>query len=382
MNIVFIVVCKFPYGDASSIRALNLCKIFKQLGHSIHVISDFPSSEEADVASICDYEHCVGKMPPAGRRSIVAKTSLNKLSEYIKNNNVDLLVMNAKQDRFRNMIELCHENGIKVIVENCEWYHYSNFKLKLLDIRYWKNQKMLKKHFSKADGFISISRLLDEHNKSFGIPSVRVPTIMDTNEFDCTRKIGNGRIKIIYAGNPGKSKEFLMPVFQAFLRKPEFSNRIEFHIYGPDEKAVIYNLQGDSRIISKTSKSIFIHGRVPQLKMPAIMRDADYMLFLRPNRLSSNAGFPTKFGESMAVGTPVISNDTGDIGLYLKDKVNGFLLQDYSVDSICSVFEQILDLSKEQYINIRKNTRTTAERYFDYRSYVEEVDHLIHKITL
>lgn len=376
MNIVFIVVCKFPYGDASSIRALNLCKIFKEQGHSIHVISDFPSSEKAEISNICTSEHCVEKMPPVWKRSVVAKTSINKLTNYLEHNHVDVLIMNAKQDRFCAIVDICHSKGVKVIVENCEWYHFSNYKLKLLDIRYWRNQKMLKKHFAKADGFISISRLLDEHNKSLNKASVRVPTIMDVQEFECNSRIKNDKITIIYAGNPGKSKEFLLPVFQAFSKRLDYRKKMEFHIYGPDENVVKYNLGKYSSIINEVNDCIFIHGRVPQLQMPEIMKNADYLLFLRPNRLSSNAGFPTKFGESMAVGTPVISNDTGDIGLYLKNKENGFLLTDYSVESVCDAFDKLLELSENEYVTIRKNARNTAETYFDYRAYLKEIDTL------
>ena len=64
MKIVFIVGCKFPYGDASSVRAMNLCKVFKEAGHDIHVISDFPSEKAAGNVDICSYEcHRLGSVP-------------------------------------------------------------------------------------------------------------------------------------------------------------------------------------------------------------------------------------------------------------------------------------------------------------------------------
>ena len=75
----------------------------------------------------------------------------------------------------------------------------------------------------------------------------------------------------------------------------------------------------------------------------------------------------------MAVGTPVITNDTGDIGMYLHDKKNGFLLENGCVEEIFNAFNTIVSLNDFQYENMRKCVRKTAEESFYYRIYLEKM---------
>ena len=230
--------------------------------------------------------------------------------------------------------------------------------------------------FKSADGFISISRLLNEHNKSFGKKSVRIPTIMDVQNMDYSTEVNNDKINIIYTGNTGRSKEFLKPVFSTFSKYKYLAERIEFNIYGPDRSAVIANI-GDKDLVDENNECIHIHGKVPQNSIPIVMQNADFLLFIRPNRRSSNAGFPTKFGESMTAGTPVITNNTGDINLYLKNSQNGFLLKDSTEGAVKEVFDQIIKLSDEERMILRINARKTAEESFDYRIYEKEINYLL-----
>ena len=109
--------------------------------------------------------------------------------------------------------------------------------------------------------------------------------------------------------------------------------------------------------------------------------EADFQLFIRPNRRSSNAGFPTKMGESMAVGTPVITNNTGDIELYLTDSENGYMLRGNGIEAVRTVLDQILKLCVEDYVEMRKRARITAEQVFDYHKYVYCVEALLKEVN-
>ena len=137
---------------------------------------------------------------------------------------------------------------------------------------------------------------------------------------------------------------------------------------------MLINIDGDNNLWNQVKQYINVHGRIPQTKVENAVRSADFTIFTRPIRRSSNAGFPTKVAESMAVGTPVITNDTGDISLYLKNGVNGFLLGNGTEAEILNVFETLISFDSEQYICMRKNARNTAECNFSYSSYIEEMN--------
>lgn len=378
MDFVFIVVFRFPYGEASSIRALNICRLLRDAGNRVHVISDYSSNADGE-CDCCTYESVSQFSTSLLSRHNTVRRSMAALERYCESHSIDAVLINARFDRFDKITAFCRRNELKLYVENCEWYHFSSFKLGVFDPRYWKNEWMIRRDFRRADGFISISRLLDEHNSGFGIPSIRIPTIMDTTEICCDlgRTCDWDRITLAYTGSPGKSKEFLYPVIAALAEDDELGSRIVFNVYGLNRDQVILNISGNADILDKAGASVVIHGRVAQTEIGEIVRDSDYLIFLRPNRRSSNAGFPTKLGESMAVGTPVISNDTGDIGLYLKDGVNGFIVEDSGTETVKNVLRRLLTQPKDAYTAMRIAARKTAEESFEYRRYIGLVKHML-----
>ena len=114
--------------------------------------------------------------------------------------------------------------------------------------------------------------------------------------------------------------------------------------------------------------------------MPKVIYDSDFTIFFMPNRKSSNAGFPTKLAESMSVGTPVITNKTGDIGLYLIDKQNGFLLEDDSLKSIEEVLNHIIKMNIHDMVRMREMARKMAEKEFDFSKYIVPMKEFIKEI--
>lgn len=378
MKVVFLVGFSFPYGEASSVRAFNICKLLNSAGIDVHVIADFVSEYRGQVGKFCTYEWCLDKQPSIFKRGLRAKESLIRLKKYCDNFKVDAILSNAKSDRFFELEKFCKNRKIDLFIENCEWYDISSYKLGRLDYRFYKNERMLKEGFKKVNGFISISRLLNNYNSSLGKLSVRIPTILDVKEVEYSLSLNKKqeeKINIIYAGSPGKSKELLRPIIEILKVTEEFRKKIIFHIYGPNKKLVLKNIQ-DKSLLDDMDECVKIYGYTPQEKMQEIIKNADFLIFIRPNRKSSHAGFPTKFGESMSVGTPVISNRTGDIDLYLKSDYNGYILNELNTETLKDIFYKILKLDKEKYNNLRKNARLTAENYFDYKKYLKEIKRL------
>ncbi len=105
--------------------------------------------------------------------------------------------------------------------------------------------------------------------------------------------------------------------------------------------------------------------------------NADYQLFIRPNRRSSHAGFPTKLAESMAVGTPVITNKTGDIALYLRDGENGYVVGGAEALDVEKALLRVMAQGAEEAAMMRSAARKTAEDDFDYRVYRRQINWLL-----
>ena len=126
-----------------------------------------------------------------------------------------------------------------------------------------------------------------------------------------------------------------------------------------------------------TEEYINIFGRIPQDEVESKLREADFSIFTRPIRKSSDAGFPTKLAESMSVGTPVITNNTGDISMYLHNGKNGYITFENSKEAIYDIFNTVVHMNKNELMEMRKQARYTAMNSFSYEKYKDGLLELI-----
>ncbi len=71
--------------------------------------------------------------------------------------------------------------------------------------------------------------------------------------------------------------------------------------------------------------------------------------------------------EAMGYGLPVIAFKSGGIPEYLVDKVNGYLFDQLTPNSLIEKINQLENLSKEKYQDMKKNARLTAEKFSEER---------------
>ena len=77
---------------------------------------------------------------------------------------------------------------------------------------------------------------------------------------------------------------------------------------------------------------------------------------------------------------PVITNDTGDVSLYVNEST-GYLLSDNTSESLIKVFESLIQKSKEETRQMRMLARKKAEVSFDFRCYIELFEKFISSIN-
>ena len=386
MNILYISPGYFPSGTAYATRILNISKILLGLGHEVHVLVDqtknnnLLNDEGNGLIEGVTFE--VNDQSKQNRisRIFLPKKCYIKTELLIRNNDFDLVIMGSAFDRFAKIHQLLSDHKIPVILESCEWFDVSNWKFGRFNPNYHQFLKSFNKHFIKVDGVIAISKLLEERYEKYVNNVIRIPAIMDTNEIVYNVNKTNKNIKLMYAGNPGKSKELLLPIFEALKILGDKGKNIELSIFGVE----IGDLRKQSIEVSDdldTIKAkINFYGNVDQDLIYEHYRNHDFGIFLRPYRRSSNAGFPTKFVEALASGTPVICNDTGDISDYLKSGLNGFLLSDNDAQTLANLLLDIQDKNTDFFNTMRKNARRTAEDYFDIKVHSRILSDLINSI--
>lgn len=365
-TIAYVGLFPFPYGQAASKRVFGNVLLFQSLGYNV-VVGHGGTTEEKyiknDITNIKSYglnELFLQKKNWIKLFNLVFKSGDNTIA-WLKSLSVkpEYVIVYGGYYRYANKIlKYCKSNNIKIIFDVVEWYEPNQ----LMGGRYgfFYNSFLLafKCVYPKADGIIAISSNLKkvfEENIHVVIPPLVASNINEPCLYNA------GTLSLIYAGNIG-NKDNLHEIIQV-VEELFFDCKIKLDIFGPSEAEL--KLQYN---VSKFSEAIHIHGKVSQEEINEHIAKADFTIFTRPDRHCNKYGFPSKFVESLSLGVPVATNITSDVGLYLKDGYNGFIIADSSKESIRVVVRRMLTLSQEEKMIMKKNAIRTAKEHFSLES--------------
>ena len=155
-------------------------------------------------------------------------------------------------------------------------------------------------------------------------------------------------------------------------------NGVEFHVIGVDENQLISICGVEKSCIDDLEGTLFVHGRVSRDEALKWVQNADFTMLIRDESLRyAKAGFPTKVVESLSSGTPVVCNISSDLGEYLEEGKNAFIINGHSAESVSEALRRIIPLKTDSLDIMRKEARKTAEKYFDYRQYYREMSYIL-----
>ena len=131
------------------------------------------------------------------------------------------------------------------------------------------------------------------------------------------------------------------------------------YIMGPkrsdcDNEALAKKLGVDNKVV--------FTGMVSSDKLPQILLNATVLALARPQSRQAKYGFPTKLGEYLYTGNPVVVTSVGDIPLFLKNEDSAYLVTPDSINDIAAQLDNAL--SDGYAIQIGENGRKVAELNF------------------
>ncbi len=379
MYIVYIGSFRLPNHDAAAARVLNVAKALREAGHIVSFISWGGYYRDSDLCSdgkyrVDEFEYIITtELDTQGSFWVKAKSKLtrgNKTKAIIRQQkNVDAIITyNGSLTRW--LLRFTREHNIKLINDITEWYSYS--ELKCTDwIPYARNMFITQKQVKNK---IVISNYLDRFYKT--THNIVVPATCDASESkwnenkeyaESVAGVFDG-ITLIYAGNPSR-KDLLHTAINAVQRLIDENENIRFLILGITREKYL-NQCADLLDTSELSGRIKFLGRVSQDLIPAFYSIADFMVLLRMPTRKSNAGFPTKFTESITSGTTVIANITSDMGLYLQNGITGFRVERPLVESLYNTLKKEVLPCRRDTINKMKQNVIDMSSKLDYHAYV------------
>lgn len=354
-----------PDKNAAAQRVLSIAKALRLGGYSV---SFYGITKSGDVeGTVDDFEY--EALPyPSGTKEWVRYAIGEGILDYISMKKPSLVITyNYPAIAQERVIRFCRKNGIKVIGDITEWYQPSNL-LKKIDVclrMRWSNKHL--------DGIIAISRFLNDYYK--GCNTILLPPIIDTDEIKWKQQIVDeclDKIKLIYAGVPGFSKDRLDFIVNGIACVSH--ENLLFNIVGITKEQYIETF-GDK--IDVDNLPIVFHGRLSHNDTIKLLIGSDFQIFFRPNLRVNNAGFPTKFVEAMTAGAPVIMNRISNVDDYLKDGFNGIMI-DNPVE--CEIREALERVSKMNRSDVDRMKANCIRDQFDYHQYVKALEVFMNKI--
>nr|WP_205808324.1 glycosyltransferase [Micromonospora sp. HNM0581] len=367
----------FPWGEASSRRVFGLVGSLAAGGRHVVVASGDPQPRVPTPLSGFDGPGTVchvglGEAPPAGSgllhasvRTFVTwgRRTVRWLEE--QPTRPSHVILHGGQERYAHQLRRwCTRHRVPLVADVVDWY----------DGRYVRggtygplNASMklaLRYHYPRCDGIIAISSLLTDYYAARTGAVVRVPSTVDVQNLPLLAPPARRgpALVVAYAGNPGRNnKDLLSDVVLAVRRAHHAAAPVELRVLGPS-RAEVAALAGGA-----LPDNVHVLGRLSQQQVPLVVQQADFTVLLRRPERAANAGFSTKFCESLANGVPVIANLTGDMGDYLHHGVEGLVCPDHSVESLVQTIRLATRLSEQDRNRLRVAARERALKSLDYR---------------
>jgi len=388
----------FPEGNASSRRVYGVASALVEAGYDVVV-----GSENIEPPEPCVLYDRKGK----GTLSYLGLSErLSKAASAIRRAYQYLIAVGERKVRWLDeqptkpsyviyygsssafilrLMSWCRKNNVALIVDVVEWRDASHMvgggSFSPLNI---SDKICMRFLIYRADGVIAISSYLEKFYLNRKSHVIRIPTLLDTTSFIAKRSNTmpvKKQLTLAYTGESGRGKKDLLNnVIEALFRLNSAGKDVRFIMAGPTPQEILCFSALQSRGISSSPSWIEALGWQTPDKALEIVKNADFMPLLRPLNRVSEAGFPTKFAESMALGTPVICNLTSDLGQYIHDDVEGLVCRDHSVEAFTETIERALALPPVQYAEMRIAARAMAEQSFDYRAYAKPLRRFLKKI--
>lgn len=339
---------EFPSKNAAAQRTLGVATLLKMMGYVIvfsGVNKDWCEEDilktKKEVFGYDVYEKPYPSLAKDWAKYIVSVDNVEKLIKRYNPKNIHAVIAyNYPGVAMARMIRLCRKNDICFVSDCTEWYGYSKRKFPENIIKNIDTFLRMRFVNSRVENIICASDYLEKYYIEKGCMTVNIPSLVDNtakkwSHARNTYTPNKPRI-LVYAGSPGLAveKDRLDWAIKA-LHKLKLSNiSFVFNIIGITKDSYLDIFSDQKKQIEDLKDEVVFHGRLPHDTTIEFIKKADYSLFFRSVNRVTAASFPTKVAESLACGTPVITNRTSNIGAYIVEGKTGYISNGFSIEEL------------------------------------------------
>jgi glycosyltransferase involved in cell wall biosynthesis len=254
--------------------------------------------------------------------------------------------------------------GYKIVHERTE-FPFISYKEKPL-LKFYLNYLI-----PKFDGIFVITYSLKTYFEKFTKKNIYVlPMSVESERFNIAKEIQNDNY-IAYCGSMYTDKDGVPDLIYSFNLVAEKQSGIKLMLIGDNSDSVRFKFISEIIHLSPHKNRIQCTGLVDRDTIPKLLKNATILALARPDNIQANGGFPTKLGEYLSTGNPVVLTDVGEHSKYLRDGVSVCFA---SPGNPMEFAEKILYLINYPEVakEIGKMGKEIAIQHFDYKSQAEK----------
>lgn len=210
----------------------------------------------------------------------------------------------------------------------------------------------IRRVLSGLDGVLCISPSLKNLLVKCGIPAQNVHLVnmlVDPSRFIGIKK-QDSEPYIAYCGAADNNKDGVDKLIMAFSLISTKYPKLKLYIMGPK------NTDCENEQLAKSHgllERIVFTGIVNSNLMPQMLVNAKVLALARPHSIQAEYGFPTKLGEYLLSGNPVVVTNVGDIGLFLKNGESAYLVEPDNVVEFAFQLDKALSTIEANEIGLK-----------------------------
>ncbi len=383
-TVIYLGAFELPDKNAAAHRVLNNGKIFRELGYKVVFIDidkslKYSSKTKIYKKIVQGFEYWSLPYPASNLDWLKYLTSIDFALRAIKQySDVKVIIAyNYQAIALYKLKSYCKKNDMKIYADCTEWYSTKGSNISFKIIKGLDSLFRMRYVQKRLDGLLVISKYL-ENFYSACKNVINIPPLVDLDEekWNTRKKCLDRKIRFVYSGRPGLNKDKIEAFIDILYELQEYSNYI-FNIIGMSKVQYLCYHPDDLDKLTILGDRVKFWGRISHIESLRILQNSDFSICIRENSRLSNAGFPTKFVESISCGVPIITTRTSNLDEFMIDGENGYFisLTDREID--VKILKMVMNKSFDE-INIMKN-HCRNFRKFDFREYIDCLDDFLNK---
>jgi len=385
-RILYVGGFELPDKNAAAHRVISNGKIFTELGYEVFFagishdqIVDNTLKTKQTISGGTTYHI---SYPRTSKEWFYYLTSIKEIKHVIEADEISIVIAyNFPALTLYKLYKFCNAISIPLIGDCTEWEETGGGKIVFKIIKGIDTCIRMRFLHSRLDGVITISKYLQKYYISKNKNVILVPPLVDLEDNKWNKRIDaaeNNFLVLTYAGSLGQAKEDLGMLFRSLLMlKKMHKNKFKLNVVGFSREEYL-GMSKDEKIPEELSSDISFRGRLTNKQVISTLQQSDFSIFIRKMNRKTLAGFPTKFVESLASGTPVLTNEASDLKDYLIDGFNGYFLNVSSDSDLSNSLSKILSMKNSSFKELKINCRSSRE--FDFRQYITTFNELFRNI--